>query len=138
MKDALTTNGTNVNSSLISNGWSKLDLEQVLGSSTSKLLSINAHFDHNQALPADQSASDVQSDPVDANDLTDQGGRRLLFSMGCHAGLSVSDVSLGLTGSIDADWHPTGRSARRHAATCSSATRATATATPTSSPRPRS
>ena len=37
VKDALTTNGTNVNSSLISNGWSKTDLEQVLGSSTSKL-----------------------------------------------------------------------------------------------------
>ena len=92
--------------SLISDEWTKADLNALLGTST-KLLSINAHFDHNRALPADQSVSGIQSDPVQATDLTNQGGRRLLFSMGCHAGLSVSDVSVGVAQSDAAmlpDW----------------------------------
>jgi len=106
VKDALAGHGINVNSTLISSSWTKADLDGVLDSSTSKVLSVNAHFDHNEALPADQDAAGVQSDPVEATSLTDQGGGRLLFSMGCHAGLSVSDVSLGLSNSVDAALEP--------------------------------
>ena len=90
-----------VRTSLISDAWSKADLDGILSDPANRILSINAHFDNNQALPADQNASGMTSDPVDATDLADVGGRRLLFSMGCHAGLSVSDVTLGLESNPD-------------------------------------
>ena len=48
----------------------------------------------------------MQSDPVEATSSPTRAVGRLLFSMGCHAGLSVSDVSLGLSGSIDAALEP--------------------------------
>ncbi|MCU1390462.1 MAG: hypothetical protein JWL72_3800 [Ilumatobacteraceae bacterium] len=91
----------------ISETWSKHDLQAILGNAADRLLSINAHFDNNEALPADQNAAGVTSDPVRTTDLTDDGGLRMLFSMGCHAGLSVSDVSLGVNSadeSLKPDW----------------------------------
>ncbi len=57
----------------------------------------------------------------------------LIFTVGCHGGLSVSDVQLGLTGSRTLDWAQL--NGARHV-TSTSPTRPTDTATPRSSPTP--
>ena len=57
--------------------------------------SINGHFDHNRALSSAENISGAQSDLVTVNDVTANSGRipgRILFSMGCHAGLNVPDA----------------------------------------------
>ncbi|MEM1332377.1 MAG: HYR domain-containing protein [Actinomycetota bacterium] len=60
------------------------------------IASINAHFDHHRALPADQNAAGIEDDLFTTADVDDasRDGRlagRALFSMGCHGGLSVPD-----------------------------------------------
>jgi hypothetical protein len=72
------------------------------------IASVNAHYDHQRILPADQDrvrppTTFVELDDLDLDGHTGGGfARRLLFSMGCHGGLSVSDVSIGAA--LGADW----------------------------------
>ncbi len=101
--------------------WTANDLEADLDGSPD-IASVNAHFDHYRALPADQDARGIQdelfttADVADDADLDDDGDidpgptataldGALLFSMGCHGGLSVSDVSVG--GLHRQDWAQT-------------------------------
>ena len=101
--------------------WTASDLEADLDESPD-VASVNAHFDHYRALPADQDARGIQSelftiaDVADDADLDGDGDidpgptatalqGALLFSMGCHGGLSVSDDSVG--GLHNQDWAQT-------------------------------
>ena len=65
--------------------------------------SINAHFDFSRALPAYDNTNNVQTnlfttqDVRDPPDSTSYAGR-LLFSMGCHAGLDVDDAEIATSG----------------------------------------
>ena len=56
------------------------------------MVSVNAHFDHYRALPADQDANGLLTDPFDARrrDRRRRGSLdgSIVFSMGCHMGLS--------------------------------------------------
>ena len=95
---ALTKNGvTNVDSSLISNSWTATDLQNKLlpaSGSSPGIVSFNGHFDQTHMLAGDGRTvlnSSVLADPANAGKLA----RHLLFSMGCHSGLSVDDVSIG-------------------------------------------
>jgi CSLREA domain-containing protein len=91
---ALTKNGKTVDSSLIGNGWSGNDFTtKLLGGTAPGIVSMNSHFDetHLQAPNGDLVNSSVLADPANAGKLS----RRLLFSMGCHSGLSVDDVTVG-------------------------------------------
>ena len=100
--------------------------------------SINAHFDQS---PTAAGGRELQRDPRDDLFSVDDVDRRrcrklagrILFSMGCHSGLSVSDVAVGAP---TPDWAQTLTGAQR--ARCGRATPATATATPSSSRTPRS
>ncbi|NNC74755.1 MAG: hypothetical protein HKN93_04510, partial [Acidimicrobiia bacterium] len=64
------------------------------------IMSINAHFDHNRAQPAatDTGTSTLGEGLVTVEDVIASGPdtltRGVIFSMGCHAGLSVSDVQI--------------------------------------------
>ncbi|NNC74594.1 MAG: PKD domain-containing protein, partial [Acidimicrobiia bacterium] len=64
------------------------------------IMSINAHFDHNRAQPAatDTGTSTLGEGLVTVGDVIASGPdtltRGVIFSMGCHAGLSVSDVQI--------------------------------------------
>ena len=92
--DALGANGKTVDP-LINNQWSGSDLtSKLLGGSAPGIVSFNGHFDQTRMLAGngiDLVKSALLADPANANKLA----RRLLFSMGCHSGLSVSDVSIG-------------------------------------------
>src|SRR3954447_8037126 len=97
--------------------WRRSDLIATLFPSGQSpfLDSINAHFDHNRALPSSGNATSPAADLFTVNDVV--AGKllgRLLFSMGCHAGLNVPDgyvggpaTTAGSTPSRAQDWPQT-------------------------------
>jgi hypothetical protein len=103
----LRANGKTVDDSLIGNSWSAQDVRNKLFGggvgSAPDIISLNTHFDESHMLPAQERNASNNLDLFTTADLAANQGalaRRLLFSMGCHAGLSVSDVSVGSTN----DW----------------------------------
>ncbi len=83
--------------------WTRLDLINLLDGGP-LVASINAHFDQSRALPADGNSSGTESDLFTIADLPATFDEAVLFSMGCHAGLSVSDVQVGAP---SGDWAET-------------------------------
>ena len=79
---------------LISDDWTADDLVDGLLNGTVTIGSVNAHFDHNRAEPADPSAGLFTTEDVSGSG-PDTLSQAVLFSMGCHSGLSVSDVHIG-------------------------------------------
>ncbi len=80
---------------LIGNTWTKATLLAGLlpGGVPRDLTSINGHADHRGVEPAAGTALFQIGDlPPVTGGATEAYDRRLVFSMGCHAGLSVSDV----------------------------------------------
>ena len=90
---------------LINETWNTTDLTNALVAADPDVASVNAHFDHNRALPADQNAAGTQGDLFTTTDLPsdDSFANGLFFSMGCHGGLSVSDIELRLPAE-STDW----------------------------------
>jgi len=101
-------------SSLISETWTHSDLDNALAATPAPGLdSINAHFDFSRALPAIGNTTGNQSDLFTTQDVrgapVNSYAGRLLFSMGCHAGLEVSSFEVaasGVTTPVD-DWAKT-------------------------------
>ena len=104
-----------VDETLISTGvdaWTKADIVDRFAEAGPDVASLNAHFDHYRALPADQDASGRLTNPLTLSDVRNapnDGSERplegsLIFSVGCHGGLSVSDVAVA---TLDADWAQT-------------------------------
>ena len=99
--------------SIISETWTAGDLITSLDVlDPPDIISINAHYDHYRSLPADQNASGEEGDLFTTQDIVNLGPERLaraiLFTMGCHSGLSVSDVLIGAPSADEAkrllDW----------------------------------
>jgi len=95
---------------LINDTWSKASLTGALfPGATGEIDSINAHFDHNRALPADENLAGRETNLFTTADISSRGASavlaRLGLTMGCHSGLAVSDkvVSAGL----QPDWPQT-------------------------------
>ncbi len=72
------------------------------------LVSFNMHFDFDEALPSSGDASGNYSDNLISvqdfagNDMT----RRLWFTVGCHSGTSIADISVA-QGDLSQDWAQT-------------------------------
>lgn len=91
---------------LLNNTWTRSSLEAVFTSKTppDDVLSVNAHYSHWQAQPAAPEAGGTRFAPSDllttgalpplpTNPAVDPAfARRILFTMGCHAGLNVADT----------------------------------------------
>jgi len=77
---------------LINDTWKKSDLLAGLfpASNPPLINSINAHFDHYRALPADENAASRESILFTTRDLQATPGR-LVITIGCHSGMPVSD-----------------------------------------------
>jgi predicted outer membrane repeat protein len=90
---------------LINDEWNAEAFLELFAGGGADIVSPNAHFDHEALLPAaaDSAGFFGDSDLVLTSDFGDDilPDRSLLFTMGCHAGLSVSDVQLGFA---SADW----------------------------------
>jgi streptogramin lyase len=83
--------------------------EELRQAGTEALISLNAHFDYYRALPSVGDKVPGFNDNLIATEVAtalgpDALARSLVFSMGCHSGLSVSDV---LVGSPNTDWAQT-------------------------------
>jgi Tol biopolymer transport system component len=83
------------NPPLIGNLWTRDTLAGALGPGTG-LLGLNGHADHRRLQPA------AGPELFAAANLPATLERAVVFSMGCHAGLSASDASVG--GAVAADW----------------------------------
>ena len=107
-------NGRTIDSPLIDQpgttpGWNQADLLTALfptGGTSPKIDSINAHYDHTALEPSAVNAGtssqlEVDSDLVNRRSPAQLAGH-LLFTMGCHAGLSVPDAYVPGTTSADA------------------------------------
>jgi MBG domain (YGX type) len=96
---------------LISDSWTKNDLVNALfpGAGGPEIDSINAHFDHQRSLPADQNAGGTENNLFTTADVTALGANaaagRIIFSMGCHSGVSVADVVF--PNALGSDWAQT-------------------------------
>ncbi|HEY3543408.1 MAG TPA: PxKF domain-containing protein [Gaiellaceae bacterium] len=90
---------------LINETWTKSNLIGALFPSSNPPLidSINAHYDHRRLLPADQNTANTQTNLVTTSDIGSAAGR-IVITMGCHSGVSVSDLIPNLLG---ADWDQT-------------------------------
>ncbi len=97
---------------IISETWTAGDVIDELFPATGpspQVASINAHYDHYRALPADQNAAGTEEDLFTTADVDDPARAaallgRIVFSMGCHGGLHVPD-ELFATGDPRAlDW----------------------------------
>ena len=65
--------------------------------------SINAHYDHFRSLPADENAAHREDILYTTADLAGRStAGRVIFTMGCHSALPVSDFVLG--SALNADW----------------------------------
>ncbi|GAB4002818.1 hypothetical protein [Nocardioides ultimimeridianus] len=88
-----------VDTHLISDSWTRQDLEDAIAALKPNLLSINAHFDHFRSLPGAGNTTHDETDLFTAaavrGSLNGDLAGSVVFSMGCHSGLSASDLLLG-------------------------------------------
>ncbi|MDH3308563.1 MAG: PKD domain-containing protein, partial [Acidimicrobiia bacterium] len=80
------------------NLWSSDDLTAAILGADLDLVSLGAHMAHDGLLSALEDFSNTQADLWDTNDaaaLASDFEGTIIFSMGCHSGLSVSDVQIG-------------------------------------------
>ncbi len=111
---ALSANGLPT-ARLIDDEWDAGALDAALSGTATvpapDVASVNAHFDHFRALPAEPTLPNEPPPALyttdDVLDATTRPAieRALLFSMGCHGGLSVSDLTVG--GIRSTDWAQT-------------------------------
>jgi hypothetical protein len=90
--------GTNNAQELISNSWTKTNLLNAMfpASNPPTIDSINGHYDHYRSLPADENAAQRESILYTTADLAGRSTTgRVIFTMGCHSALPVSDFVLG-------------------------------------------
>ena len=92
---------------LINDGFAATDLVSALFPATgaASINSLNGHYDHYRALSAAGSAAGTL-DVMSTSDVDARSGALagdVLFSVGCHAGLPVSDVIVGTT-TPSRDW----------------------------------
>jgi hypothetical protein len=97
--------------SIVNETWSKADEIAALYPATGgspDIASLNAHYDHTASLPALGNSTNDLSDLVTTDDIASHPNltKRLLFTMGCHAGLSVP-ASYTDTAAKDKDWAQT-------------------------------
>jgi Tol biopolymer transport system component len=90
---------------LINESWSKFDALNALFPATNppQIASVNAHYDHFRALPANENAAhreDILLTSADVAPGSTSG--RVIFTMGCHSVLPVSDFVVG--DPLKADW----------------------------------
>jgi Bacterial Ig domain/Peptidase family C25 len=95
---------------LINETWTSGDLDARVFPSAGqqpKLMALNAHYDHNRLLPADQNAANLQTNLYTTDKLTSHGAGSangvIVTTVGCHSGVNVPD-SLGLGAALSRDW----------------------------------
>jgi hypothetical protein len=86
--DSRVLNELNVGGNL----WTSVDLQNLLATPDLAAASINAHADQYRFLPADGNSTGDESDVFSVGDTSIANA--LIFSVGCHSGLSISNAQL--------------------------------------------
>lgn len=98
---------------LINETWSRTDLNAQLfpaAGAAPDIATVNAHYDHNRSLPARGNSTHDESDLFTVADVDAHPQAmisRILFTMGCHAGLNVPDAYLDPADANGRDWAQT-------------------------------
>ena len=93
---------------LIDDSWTRADLSSALLDASPGVASVNAHYDHSRSLPGAGNSTGDETDlftTADVDARPNALARRLLFTMGCHAGLSLPDSYM--TEASGSDWAQT-------------------------------
>ena len=109
VNDALTKIPAASKATLINETWARTEALGALfpAGAAPDVASINAHYDHNRSLPALGNSTQDESDLITVADMQAHPNtltRKLIFTMGCHAGLSVPDAYVGETSAKAPDW----------------------------------
>ena len=79
--------------------WNRQDLINSINTLSPNVLSLGAHMSHDSLLTALEDNAGSQADLYTTTDAANQTAgvfeRRIIFSMGCHSGLSLSGVQVG-------------------------------------------
>ncbi len=89
---AATSSATTINGT-----WSRTDAVNGMASAAHGYISVNAHYDAYRALPADEFSGGTQNQLLTPNDLPSDLTGGVLFTIGCHTGLSVADTFVATT-----------------------------------------
>ena len=95
---------------LINDTWTRADEEAALypaGAEAPMVAALNAHYDHSRSLPGSGNSTGDESDLFTTADVDAHPGalpRRILFTMGCHAGLNVPDAYMTSSAAAGSDW----------------------------------
>ena len=91
---------------LINDTWTRSQLISALfptAGAAPQIDVINAHYDHQRALPANENSSGTSTDLFQTSDLASTANR-LVITLGCHSGVPVSNQLFGLSSPIAPDW----------------------------------
>ena len=76
----------------INSTWTKADAVNGMTTAAHGFISVNAHYDAYRALPAHEFTTNSTADLLKTTDLPSSLSNSILFTIGCHAGLSVADT----------------------------------------------
>ena len=82
----------------INGTWTRSDAVNGMATAAHGYLSINAHYDAYRALPANEFSQGTQKQLLTTADLPSSLSNGILFTIGCHAGLSVADTFINVDG----------------------------------------
>lgn len=98
-------------SGLIGNGWTEADAAKGINGATGGMVSVNAHYDHYEALPADSFTAGTVNNLLSTANLTASQQGTIMFTIGCEGGLNVPDTLVGAPTADEAaslaDWPQT-------------------------------
>ena len=80
---------------LINDTWESQAIRDRIAQQSDDVVSVNAHYDHTQLLSAAEDTNGTQADLFNATEFAGAYDGSIVFTMGCHSALSVSDVSVG-------------------------------------------
>jgi uncharacterized delta-60 repeat protein len=93
----------------INGTWTKTDAVNGMSAAAHGYVSVNAHYDAYRALPASEFTNGTQTQLITTTDLPTSLSNGVLFTIGCHAGLSVADTFIASASESvrQADWPET-------------------------------
>jgi len=101
-------------SGLIGNGWTESDAAAGINGASGGVVSVNAHYDHYEALPADSFTAGTVNNLLNTSALTASQQGTIMFTIGCEGGLNVPDTLVAAPSADEAaslaDWPQTATS----------------------------
>lgn len=96
---------------LIGSGWTARDAAAGINAAGGGIVSVNAHYDHYEALPADSFTAGTVNNLLTSSALSSAQQGTIMFTIGCEGGLNVPDTLVSAPSADEAatlaDWPQT-------------------------------